>query len=355
VIGTDARVDRRLPAVAEIDAPFYPGLEMGVPSLADLCRTLAEGSYDLVHPVSPGPAGVGAAICARVARTPLVGSYHTELAAYAAIRTGDAALETGARLALALFYGQCDLVLSPSEASDRSLEGLGTDPHRIARWIRGVDLSLYDPAKRVAEDHPGEVRVLYAGRLAREKGLDLLADAFLRARERDPRLHLLLAGGGPDEGWLRERLERGLNAGGPEGDALPATFLGWLDREQLAQAYASADVFLFCSRTDTYGQVIAEAQASGLPVVAVAEGGPASLVRDGQTGWLCPPDAESLAGAVCQLAASRFLRERLSRAALAEGSGRTWERALEQLAAGYERTLARAGSGASLAPKRLAA
>jgi glycosyltransferase involved in cell wall biosynthesis len=114
-------------------------------------------------------------------------------------------------------------------------------------------------------------------------------------------------------------------------------------------------VFLFCSRTDTYGQVIAEAQASGLPVVAVAEGGPASLVRDGQTGWLCPPDAESLAGAVCQLAASRFLRERLARAALAQGSGRTWERALEQLAAGYERTLARAGSGASLAPKRLAA
>ena len=69
-----------------------------------------------------------------------------------------------------------------------------------------------------------------------------------------------------------------------------ATFLGWLDREQLADAYASADVFLFCSRTDTYGQVIAEAQASGLPVVAVDEGGPATLIRDRQTGWLCEPE-----------------------------------------------------------------
>jgi glycosyltransferase involved in cell wall biosynthesis len=116
-----------------------------------------------------------------------------------------------------------------------------------------------------------------------------------------------------------------------------ATFLGWLDRRQLARAYASADVFLFCSRTDTYGQVIAEAQASGLAVVAVAEGGPASLIADGRTGWLCDPDPDALAAAVAQLAASPFLRERITRAAHAEVRGRTWEAALAQLAAGYER------------------
>ena len=122
--------------------------------------------------------------------------------------------------------------------------------------------------------------MLYAGRLTKEKGSDLLAESFLRAHERDPRLHLLLAGGGPEEDELRARL----------GDR--ATFLGWLDRSELATAYASADIFLFCSQTDTYGQVIAEAQASGLPVVAVDEGGPASLIHDRQTGWLCEPDAE---------------------------------------------------------------
>lgn len=95
--------------------------------------------------------------------------------------------------------------------------------------------------------------------MATEKGIDLLVDSFQRARERDPRLHLLLAGGGPEEDVLRARLR----------DA--ATFLGWLDRASLARVYASADIFLFCSRTDTFGQVILEAQASGLPVVAVAE------------------------------------------------------------------------------------
>ncbi len=104
--------------------------------------------------------------------------------------------------------------------------------------------------------------MLYAGRLTREKGADLLAEAFLAARERDPRLHLVLAGGGPEETLLRERLGE------------HATFLGWLEGDELADAYASADVFLFASRTDTFGQVLLEAQASGLPVVAVGEGGP---------------------------------------------------------------------------------
>jgi glycosyltransferase involved in cell wall biosynthesis/predicted metal-dependent phosphoesterase TrpH len=355
VIGTDPRVDRRLPAVAEVEVPFYAGLQVGVPSLPDVCQTLADGRYDLVHLASPGPAGVGAAICARIAGAPLVGSYHTELAAYAGIRTGDPALEAGTRVALGLFYGQCDVVLSPSPASDQSLAGLGIEPHRITRWTRGVDTSLYGPARRDAVPFPGEVRVLYAGRLSKEKGVELLADAFLRARERDPRLHLLLAGGGPDEGWLRERFEQATRDDADEAGHPPATFLGWLDREQLATAYASSDLFLFCSRTDTYGQVIAEAQASGLPVVAVAEGGPLSLIDHGQTGWLCPPDAEMLAGAVCQLASSEFLRERIARGALAASSERGWDSAFEQLANGYERALARAGSHASRWPDRVAA
>jgi glycosyltransferase involved in cell wall biosynthesis/predicted metal-dependent phosphoesterase TrpH len=357
VVGTDPRVDRRLPAVAEVDVPFYPGLEVGVPSVPELVETLAEGRYDLVHLASPGPAGIGAAICGRIAGIPLVGSYHTELAAYAAIRTGDPGLEAGMRMALALFYGQCEVVLSPSSAADESLLALGIERERIARWVRGVDLSLYDSAKRDPDAYPGEVKVLYAGRLSKEKGVDLLAEAFLLARERDPRLHLLLAGGGPEEGALRKRLGVAGGSGDAAGSEDPcATFLGWLDREQLARAYASADLFLFCSRTDTYGQVIAEAQASGLPVVAVAEGGPVSLISDRNTGWLCPPDQESLAGALAQLASSAFLRERLSRAGRTEVRGRTWEATFEHLAAGYERALAGARQAGSVhARQRVAA
>jgi glycosyltransferase involved in cell wall biosynthesis/predicted metal-dependent phosphoesterase TrpH len=327
VIGTDANVDRRLSAVAEVDIPFYAGLKIGVPTLPAIVDTLAEGRYDAVHLVSPGPAGVGAALVARIMDLPTIGSYHTELGAYAGLRSGDPRLERMMDFAVGAFYGGCDVVLSPSPSSDESLRSLGIAGDAIGRWDRGVDLSRFDPAKRTTGLLPGELNVLYVGRQTKEKGADLLAESFLRARAIDPRLHLVLAGGGPEERALRERL----------GDA--ATFLGWLDGEELARAYASADMFLFASRTDTFGQVILEAQASGLPVVAVAEGGPAGLIEDGRTGRLCPADADALAVAVLELARSPRRREQYAHAALAAVSERTWDAALRQLAAGYRRAL----------------
>jgi glycosyltransferase involved in cell wall biosynthesis/predicted metal-dependent phosphoesterase TrpH len=327
VVGTDANVDRRLSAVAEIDIPFYAGLQVGVPSLPAIVETLAEGRYDLVHLCSPGPSGAAAGIIARLMGVPVLGSYHTELAAYARLRSQDPDLEVAARVAIAAFYGQCRRVLSPSPTSDEVLRAMGIAPERIGRWDRGVDLSRFSPARRSESMLPGEITVLYAGRLTREKGADLLADAFLAARERDPRLHLALAGGGPEEGLLRERLGE------------HATFLGWLEGDELARAYASADIFLFASRTDTFGQVLLEAQASGLPVVAVGEGGPTSIVTDGATGRLCPADAGALADVVCELAAQPLQRERLARTALEAVRERTWERSLARLADGYRRAL----------------
>ena len=107
VIGTDAYVDRRLPAVAEVDIPLYPGLRVGVPSLPATVDALAEGRYDLVHLCSPGPAGVAAALIARTMELPLVGSYHTELGVYAGLRSGDERLRAGMDMALAALYGLC--------------------------------------------------------------------------------------------------------------------------------------------------------------------------------------------------------------------------------------------------------
>jgi glycosyltransferase involved in cell wall biosynthesis len=342
VVGTDAGVDRRLPAAAELEVPFYAGRSLGVPSLSGLAETLAEGRYDAVHVTAPGPAGIAAALLSRIAGTPLLASYHTELATYAGLRSGDGEIESIAQTALKAFYRTPSLVLSPSPAADRSLLALGVDPARLGRWERGVDVSRFDPRKATRGDYPGEVKVLYAGRLTREKGVDLLAESFLRARESDPRLHLLLAGGGPEEGELRTRLGE------------HATFLGWLEGEDLARAYASADVFLFCSTTDTYGQVVLEAGASGVPVVAVAEGGPASLIENRHTGILCRPDPDHIAGAVLQLAASPALRRRLGAAAVRATRERSWGRALEQLADGYRCALGVDSPAAGQAPARAA-
>lgn len=332
VIGTDADVDRRLSAVTEIEVPFYRGMHIAVPSLPALTEALSEGRYDLVHLCSPGPAGIGAWLLASVLELPVIGSYHTELAAYAGVRSGRAQIETLATAALAGFYGAMPTVLSPSPASDVRLGELGVPATRIARWDRGVDIERFDPALRTPGRFPGEVNVLYAGRLTTEKGVDRLADAFQAAHRLDPRLHLVLAGDGPEAAALRERL-------GPR-----ATFLGWLGGRDLAVAYASADVFAFASRTDTFGQVILEAQASGLPVVAVNEGGPASLIADGETGLLTGPEPEAVADAILRLAQQPELHARIRKAALAVSRGKTWEASMARLAAGYRTGLLRAPS-----------
>jgi len=331
VVGTDPEVDRRLSAVAEIDVPFYPGLRIGVPSLPAAVRTLAgldDGrGYDAIHVCSPGPAGVAGALVARALGVPLLGSYHTELTAYAGLRSGERRIADAMAMAVGVFYRACDVVLSPSRASDEALAEIGMPSERVLRWDRGVDTSRFDPALREPSLLPGAITVMYSGRITREKGAELLADAFLRARARDPRLHLVLAGGGPEQERLAERL------------GAAATFLGWLEGEELARAYASADIFLFPSATDTFGQVILEAQASGLPAVALARGGPLSLIEDRVSGLLCEPDAELLADAVLELAGSPLLRERLAGAGLRAARQRTWEHALELLADGYSRAL----------------
>jgi glycosyltransferase involved in cell wall biosynthesis/predicted metal-dependent phosphoesterase TrpH len=327
VIGTDRNVDRRLAAVADVEIPHYPGMEIGVPSLPAAVEAIAHGRYDLIHVCAPGPSGVAAALLARAMETPLVGSYHTELAAYAGLRSGDPALEMTAALVVAAFYAQCRLVLSPSAAADDALAALGIAPGRVVRWDRGVDTGRFDPALRDESLLPGALRVLYAGRVSKEKNIDLLADAFALAHERDPRLHLVIAGGGPEQPRLSERLgER-------------ATFVGWLEGSALAAAYASADVFCFPSETDTFGQVVLEAQASGLPVLAVDAGGPRELITDGVDGLLRAPRAQDLAEALLLLAGSPQLRARLGSAARGNVERRTWEHALERLAAGYRGAL----------------
>lgn len=343
VIGTDASVDRRLSAVAEVEIPFYAGLQVGVPSLFSLAETLADGQYDLIHLCSPGPSGIAAAILAKVMRLPVLASYHTDLVSYAQLRAADdARVAGGMQMVLGAFYSNAHHVVSPSPQSDQVVGSLGIDISKIGRWDRGVDLTRFTPDRRRDDLLPGEVSVLYTGRLTKEKGVDLLVDTFLAARELDPRLHLCLAGGGPEEESVRERLGE------------HATFLGWLRGDVLAEAYASADAFLFASRTDTFGQVILEAQASGLPVVAVAENGPLSIIEDGVSGLLRPADAAELAAALVAVTSDAELAGRLCAGGTASVADRSWEASLGRLATGYGAAIAehaaRGGKGESTEP-----
>ena len=324
VLGTDRGVDHRLSAVAEVDVPFYEGLRLGVPSLPGLVESLTEGGFDLVHVATPGPAGVAAALTARMAGLPLLASHHTEFVAYARARTGSDALAAAMGMAMSRFYRDCEIVLSPSTSADLSLVGLGVPASRVARWVRGVDTARFSPDRRRRDDADGRISVLFAGRQTREKGVELLADAFLIAAAREPRLQLVLAGGGPEHEYLRERLGDG------------ADFLGWLEGDDLAEAYADADAFLFPSQTDTYGQVVVEAQASGVPVVAVRAGGPADLIDEWRSGLLCEPDPEEMAAKLLRIVESPALRERLVRGGLAAAAELSWSQALDQLAEGYD-------------------
>lgn len=328
VVGVDPDVDRRLPAVREFEVPFYPGLRVGVPPMTAVAEMLAEGHYDIVHVSSPGPCGIAAAAFARMAGKPLLGSHHTELSRYAAERSGSAELARDVGAAMAAFYGACSPVMSPSQEADEGLIALGVRPESILRWERGVDTSRFRPDYARSGLPPAagcRVNVMYSGRLTREKGCELMVDAFLAAQARDERLHLVLAGGGPEERSIRDRL------------GSSATFLGWLEGDDLPAAYALADVFLFASRTDTFGQVILEAQACGVPVVAVGEGGPASLIDHRRSGLLCEPTAKSLADAILEVVGSPVLATSLRAGGLAATAGRSWEASMHQLAGGYAR------------------
>ena len=271
---------------------------------------------------------------------PVAGSYHTELAAYTALRTGDERLELRAStVALGAFYGGCDVVLSPSRGVRRAAAEMGIAQERIGRWDRGVDVARFSPALRDAARPGGRVHVLYAGRLTEEKGADLLADAFLAARARDPRLHLCSPAAARRRSALRAPPRRATrrSSAGSRATSSP-------------RAYATADLFLFCSQTDTFGQVILEAQASGLPVVAVAAGGPPELIADGRSGVLCPPRREALADARRRPRARSPRPRAAASAAVAAGRAsreRTWE--------GSPRARRAAGGGALAARRECAA
>jgi glycosyltransferase involved in cell wall biosynthesis len=323
----------RLRPLAWTGVPAYsdPGFRLGVPPLLDLVDLVEARRIEVLHAATPGPMGAAALLLARVMGLPFVATYPTELARYAMALTGDRLAAELVRAATGWLYRQADQVYVPSRATATGLIEEGVDPARIVLFSRGVDPVLFHPRRRSRlmrrrlGGGDGTV-VLSVGRLSHEKGLLRLAEAHRRLTAAGAGVTLALVGDGP----ARADLERAL-AGTPH------RFLGPLTGEKLAEAYASADCFCLPSETETLGQVVLEAQTSGLPAVVVAATAAAESVEDGVTGVHAPSsDPAALAAAIGGLTAdparAAAMGARAREAMLARPG---WDEIIDGLAASY--------------------
>jgi len=301
----EPRVDEivRIPAAMSAALPMYPQYTWSVPELPALTAHLAR-SADLVQLATPGPMGLAGLIAARMLGLPVLAQYHTEVPEYAARLTGLPFVKDLVAPFVGWFYQQADLCLAPSQTVADRLSALGVATANIRRVQRGVDLALFDPARRdraylarhgIAADAPV---ALYVGRLSKEKNLDGLRAAWRIIAAARPDARLVVVGDGPQPAAL-------------DGDGVIRT--GVLHGEELATAFASADVFAFASETETFGNVVVEAAASGLPAVVAAAGAAHEHVVAGETGVVVDGrDPQTFAREVLALFANPTRRARMA-------------------------------------------
>jgi glycosyltransferase involved in cell wall biosynthesis len=283
----------------------------------------------LFHIATPDLAGASALKTARRLGIPAVATYHTHFASYLdyyRLRS----LEGSVWKYLAWFYRQCREVYVPSESMISVIESHGITGN-LRLWPRGVDSTLFNPRKRSAEWRRqygisrDDVVVAFISRLVAEKGLAVVSDVHRLLKNRGIAHRLMFVGDGPEKASLAASNR-------------DAIFTGHQTGEDLAKAYASSDVFLFPSETETFGNVTLEAMSSGLPVVVANATGSSSLVNDGVNGFLAEPrNAESFGERVEQLIASHELRARLGSSARTKAEELEWSAVLSQMISSYER------------------
>ncbi len=277
-------------------------------------------------------------MAAKLLGLPTTSIYHTDFPRYVANLTEDPLLEQITWQMMLWFYRRTDTVFAPSLAYRDELIQRGLPADRLRVMRRGIDHTLFTPDRRdptffdrwftlageaTAPTAERPLVFLYVGRISKEKRLDDLLDAFLTLPE-DPRrpLRLVLVGDGPHRGNLERR------AAGDSRIALTGVLRG----EALATAYASADVFVFPSTTDTFGNVVLEAQAAGLPAIVSHRGGPQEIVRRMDSGVVVDVDQPGrLAAAMSGLAHDPARRLELRQRALRNAQSATWATALDAL------------------------
>jgi glycosyltransferase involved in cell wall biosynthesis len=323
---------------ASVAFPLYTYYRVGLPNPFKVFRDLDAFKPDLVQVAAPTPLGWLGIHYARRRGLPVVSSYHTHFVDYFPYyHLGF--LGRPAWGLLRRFHNSTDRTYAPSASSLARLSEKGFK--NLCLWERGLDAERFSPSLRSSEERArwaaeGESLVLYVGRLVADKDLRVLALALESARGQGARLRCVFAGDGPLRAELQKRLPQ---------DHFP----GFVRGQALARLYASADLFAFPSPNETFGNVVLEAMASGLPVLAVAAGGPSDLVVHGHSGWLCPPgDAEAFARALERLANDWGLRRGLAAAGLGRAGGYHWRAVHGRLLDSYRQVLGRPSVGEPL-------
>ena len=305
--------------------PAYPELRINLPSrrIIDAVRQFAPDVIHVVNPAFLGPTGIA---LARYLGTPLVASSHMDIPSYTRLYVG----AWGVPIAWRLFAGvhnTADLNLVPSSAMLAQVRAHGYQ--RVRWWHRGIDADRFaphraDPAmrQRLSGGHPDELLAVYVGRISREKQVHLLRDTVARL----PGVRLALVGGGPELAAMQHHFA-----------GTSAQFVGYLRGDDVAAAYASADVLVFPSLSETFGLAPLEAMACGLPVIATTAGGLVDTIRDGINALVYDPATpHAITMRLEQFRDDPALRRRLREGALAHARGRDWQATMDQLIGFYQ-------------------
>lgn len=319
--------------------PLYPELRLALPR-AWMRETLTEFRPDILHVADPALLGIaglyyGGGRDGGALRLPLVVAYHTDLPKYLHYY-GLGFLERFVWKLLRTRHGRATINLCTSEVMVNQLREHGIEP--VALWPGAVDSDVFSPCRRSADmrerltqGHPESPLLLYVGRLSAEKNLESVRP-LLKAF---PELRFAVVGDGPH----REKLEKYFVG-------LPVYFAGFLYKEELARAYASSDIFVMFSRTETLGLVVLEAMASGLPVVAARAGGIPEMITNEVNGYLVDTESEAIER-VGSLLDSKQLQKDIGQMARLEATRRCWRNATLQLFEHYETAMSRIDQGRS--------
>jgi len=310
--------------VRGIRFPIYRELKL-VPPLINVRSHLQDFKPDFIHVINPVSFGLAGLREARAMNVPLVASYHTDLPGFAR-RWGLGAFYRPLYAYLRWIHDRADLNLCPSRYTQAELVAHGFQ--RLMVWTRGVDTVRFNPIhrssmwrKRLSGGQPEAPLLLYVGRLAPEKRVDWIR-AVLDAI---PQARLAIVGDGPARATLQRHFA-----------GTPTEFIGYLKGDDLAHAYAAADIFVFPAANETLGNVVLEAMASGLPVVAPRSGGVLDNVIDQQNGLLFDPDDRAgLVSCVQQLLNDQSVARQMSVGARAHAEAQTWAGVLDDLLDNY--------------------